>query len=144
MTRVALPTPGGSMGEKLRQAREERGWGQVETVARAAELMPPNGRKVTQGLYSSYELDKVKFPDRGIVGALAQVLELDADDLLSRTAWGRGREFMSGYPKSDSILINAPSPTMLELMRVIDRLDADELEAMLQYGRGLVARRTTA
>lgn len=140
MTRVALPTPGGSMGEKLRQAREERGWGQVETVARAAELMPPNGRKVTQGLYSSYELDKVKFPDRGIVGALAQVLDLDADDLLNRTAWGRGREMM-GYPKPDTIFINAPSPTMLELMRVIDRLEPDELEAMLQYGRGLIARR---
>lgn len=141
MTRVALPPPGGSMGELLRKAREERGWGQVEAVTKAAEVMPPNGRRITQGLLSSYELDKVKFPDRGIVGALAQVLDLDADDLLSRTAWGRGREFMSGYPKSDTILVNAPSPTLLELMRVIDRLDADQLESLLQSARKLEAHR---
>lgn len=63
--------------------------------------------------------------------------ELDADDLLSRTAWGRGTELMRGYPKTDSVLINAPSPTMLELMRVIDRLDQDQLELMLTYARGL-------
>lgn len=140
MTRIALPPPGGSMGEKLRQARLDKGWGQVELAAMADELMPEKGRKVTQGLYSAYELDKVKFPDRGIVAALAQLLELDADDLLSRTAWGRGRELMSGYPKSDTIFVNAPSPTMLELMRVIDRLDADQLEQMLAYARGLDGR----
>lgn len=128
------------MGEKLRAARLAKGWGQVELAAMADELMPPNGRKVTQGLYSSYELDKVKFPDRGIVGALAQLLELDADDLLSRTAWGRGTELMRGYPKSDSILVNAPSPTLVELMRVIDRLDQDQLEQMLAYARKLEAR----
>lgn len=63
--------------------------------------------------------------------------ELDADDLLSRTAWGRGTELMRGYPKTDSVLINAPSPTMLELMHVIDRLDQDQLEQMLAYARGL-------
>lgn len=124
------------MGEKLRQARLDKGWGQVELAVMAQELMPPNGRKVTQGLYSAYELDKVKFPDRGIIGALAQLLELDADDLLSRTAWGRGRDVM-GYPKTDTVLINAPSPTMLELMRVIDRLDVDQLEQMLAYARKL-------
>lgn len=140
MTRIALPPVGGSMGEKLRQARLDKGWGQVELAAMADELMPPNGRKVTQGLYSAYELDKVKFPDRGIVGALAQVLDLDADDLLSRTAWGRGRGDMMGYPKSDTVLINAPSPTLLELMRVIDRLDQDQLEQMLAYARGLETR----
>lgn len=82
----------------------------------------------------------MKFPDRGIVAALAQLLDLDADDLLSRTAWGRGTEFMRGYPKSDTILVNAPSPTLLELMRVIDRLDADQLEQMLKYARGLDAK----
>lgn len=140
MTRIALPPVGGSMGEKLRQARLDKGWGQVELAAMADELMPENGRKVTQGLYSAYELDKVKFPDRGIVAALAQLLDLDADDLLSRTAWGRGTELMRGYPKTDSVLINAPSPTMLELMRVIDRLDQDQLELMLTYARGLEAR----
>lgn len=140
MTRIALPPVGGSMGEKLRQARLDKGWGQVELAAKADELMPPNGRKVTQGLYSSYELDKVKFPDRAIVGALAQLLDLDADDLLSRTAWGRGTELMRGYPRPDTVFINAPSPTMVELMRVIDRLDQDQLEQMLAYARGLEAR----
>lgn len=135
MTRIALPPVGGSMGEKLREAREKKGWGQVETAARADELMPENGRKVTQGLYSSYELDKRNFPDRAIVAALAQVLELDADDLLSRTAWGRGRELMSGYPKADTIFINAPSPTLTELLRVIERLNQDQLEVVLQCAR---------
>jgi len=128
------------MGEKLRAARLAKGWGQVELAAMADELMPPNGRKVTQGLYSSYELDKVKFPDRGIVAALAQLLDLDADDLLSRTAWGRGTELMRGYPRTDSILVNAPSPTLVELMRVIDRLDQDQLEQMLAYARRLEQR----
>lgn len=140
MTRIALPPPGGSMGEKLREARLAKGWNQTETAAYAEEQMPENGAKVTQGLYSAYELDKRNFPDRAIVAALAQVLELDADDLLSRTAWGRGRELMSGYPKSDTIFVNAPSPTMTELLRVIDRLDQDQLERVLAYARGLAGK----
>jgi transcriptional regulator with XRE-family HTH domain len=141
VTRIALPPVGGSMGEKLREARLKKGWGQVETAARAQELMPENGARITQGLFSAYELDKRVFPDRAIVAALAQVLDLDADDLLLRTGWGRGREQMSGYPKNDTIFINAPSPTMTELLRVIDRLDQDQLERVLAYARGLQARR---
>lgn len=140
MTRIALPPVGGSMGEKMREAREAKGWGQVEVAAKADELMPPNGRKVTQGLYSAYELNKRAFPDRAIVAALAQVLELDADDLLSRTAWGRGREQMRGYPKADTAFIHSPSPTMTELLRVVDRLDDDQLERVLAYARGLDAK----
>ena len=135
MTRIALPPVGGSMGEKLRQARLDKGWGQVETAAKAQELLPPNSRKVTQGLYSAYELDKVKFPDRGIVGALAQLLDLDADDLLNRTAWGRGRELMRGYPRPDTVFINAPSPTLTELLRVVERLNDDQLEVVLACAR---------
>lgn len=129
------------MGELLREARLKKGWGQVETAARAQELMPLNGRKITQGLYSAYELDKIKFPDRGIVGALAQILDLDADDLLSRTGWGRGAELMRGYPKVDTVFVNAPSPTMMEILRILDRLDADQLEYMLQCARELEAQR---
>lgn len=140
MTRIALPPVGGSMGEKLRQARMDKGWGQVETAAMAQELMPEKGARITQGLYSAYELDKRVFPDRAIVGALAQLLDLDADDLLSRTGWGRGRDLMSGYPKSDTIFVNAPSPTMTELLRVVDRLDEDQLERVLAYARGLDAK----
>ena len=135
MTRIALPPVGGSMGELLRKAREERGWSQVETAAMAQELMPLNGAKISQGLYSAYELDKRTFPDRAIVAALAQLLDLDADDLLSRTGWGRGRELMSGYPKHDTIFVNAPSPTMVELLRVIERLDQDQLEKVLACAR---------
>lgn len=135
MTRIALPPVGGSMGELLRKAREAKGLSQVETVAAATEVMPLNGRKITQGLYSAYELDKIKFPDRGIVGALAQILELDADDLLSRTGWGRGRELMRGYPKVDTVFVNAPSPTMMEILRILDRLDTDQLENVLQFVR---------
>lgn len=58
----------------------------------------------------------------------------------TRTAWGRGTELMRGYPKPDSILVNAPSPTLVELMRVIDRLDQDQLEQMLAYARKLEAK----
>ena len=71
MTRIALPPVGGSMGEKLRQARLDKGWGQVETAAKAQELLPPNSRKVTQGLYSAYELDKVKFPENASYNTVA-------------------------------------------------------------------------
>lgn len=141
MTRVSLPPVGGSMGEKLREARLAKGWGQVELAAKADELMPPNGRKVTQGLYSAYELDKRTFPDRSIVAVLAQLLDLDADDLLSRTGWGRDRKLMSGYPKSDTAFINAPSATMLELLRVVERLSETELERVLQCAREQEARR---
>lgn len=141
MTRIALPPVGGSMGEKLREARTAKGWGQVETAAMAQDLMPETGARITQGLYSAYELDKRVFPDRAIVGALAQLLDLDADDLLSRTGWGRGRDLMSGYPKADTVFINAPSPTMMELLRVIERLDADQLERVLHVARELEAKR---
>lgn len=140
MTRIALPPVGGSMGEKLREARLAKGLSQVEVVALAREHMPEKGATITQGMYSAYELSKRNFPDRAVVAALAKVLELDADDLLSRTAWGRGRELMSGYPKSDSILVNAPSPTLVELMRVVDRLNADQLERVLQFARRLEAQ----
>ena len=144
MTRIALPPVGGSMGELLRKAREARGWSQVETAAMAQELMPKTGARVTQGLYSAYELDKRTFPDRAIVAALAQLQELDADDLLSRTGWGRGRELMSRYPRADTIFVNAPSPTMAELLRVFDRLDEDQLERVLQYAREQEQRRVNS
>lgn len=135
MTRIALPPVGGSMGEKLREARLKKGWGQVETAAMAQELMPEKGSRITQGLYSAYELDKRVFPDRAIVAALAQLLDLDADDLLSRTGWGRDREQMRGYPKTDTAFIHSPSPTMAELLRVVDRLSETQLERVLQYAR---------
>lgn len=123
------------MGEKLREARLKKGWGQVETAAMAQELMPEKGSRITQGLYSAYELDKRVFPDRAIVAALAQLLDLDADDLLSRTGWGRDREQMRGYPKTDTAFIHSPSPTMAELLRVVDRLSETQLERVLQYAR---------
>jgi transcriptional regulator with XRE-family HTH domain len=129
------------MGEKLREARLKKGWNQVETAARAQELMPENGARITQGLYSAYELDKRTFPDRSIVAALAQLLDLDADDLLSRTGWGRDRDLMSGYPKVDTAFINAPSPTMLGLLHVIERLSESQLERVLQCAREQEARR---
>ena len=60
--------------------------------------------------------------------------------LLKRTAWGRGTDLMRGYPKADTVFVNAPSPAMLELLRVLDRLDGDQVEQMLKYARGLEAK----
>ena len=48
---------------------------------------------------------------------------------------------MRGYPKADTSFINAPSPTMAELLRVIDRLDATQLERVLHFAREQEKRR---
>ena len=135
MTRIALPPVGGSMGEKLREARLKKGWGQVGAAMVAGAADTRGGVGFAEAVPRAYELDKRVFPDRAIVAALAQLLDLDADDLLSRTGWGRDREQMRGYPKTDTAFIHSPSPTMAELLRVVDRLSETQLERVLQYAR---------
>lgn len=137
MSRTPLPVAEGSMGELLRTARLAKGWSQVETVTRARTLMPNGGPKISQGVYSEYELGKRHYPDRRIVAALAQALEIDSDELISRTGWDAEYSDADGFPRGDSL---TPFLAMEDILRIVDRMNDKQLACVLHRAATRVGR----
>ena len=68
---------GKTLGTKLKELREYKGWAQREILERIDYAL-------TQPNYVMYENDKIKKPNRAIIEKIAAVYGVDADELLRK------------------------------------------------------------
>ena len=68
---------GKTLGAKLKELRQSKGWAQREILERIDYAL-------TQPNYFMYENDKIQKPNRAIVEKIAAVYGVDADELLRK------------------------------------------------------------
>lgn len=76
-----------SMGDLIRQKRQELGWTQEELADRVSVL----GDEITQSDISRIERGDVRLPRIERLTAIARALDLNLVDLLMTSSWGQGQ-----------------------------------------------------
>lgn len=132
MTRFDLPpAPGESFGDVLERERKARNLTQRDLADLAERL------DVTQTIISRWEHDRLAWPDIDAVERVEEVLQLPRGELVQRTSWGRARRRFHRGQNYSSVFIEAPSPTLTALLRVLQRLDDEDVDRVLRFAEHL-------